>query len=45
MTEVREFTCGNCGSEFSTNCDDDDICCPECEAQKCPNCDFWFGGR
>jgi DNA-directed RNA polymerase subunit RPC12/RpoP len=45
MNGMREFTCGNCGEEFSTNCYDDDIACPECGARKCPECDFWFGGR
>lgn len=44
MATFREFICGNCGETFSTNCDLDDIQCPECEAHRCPHCVKWFGG-
>ena len=40
----RDYTCGKCGETFGTNCDEDDITCPECEAQRCPHCGKWFGG-
>lgn len=39
------IVCGNCTEEFGTNCDDHDITCPECEAQRCPCCGCWFGAE
>jgi len=39
------ITCGSCGDESSTNCDDDDISCGLCEARRCPCCGQWFGGE
>lgn len=40
-----DVTCGKCEEQFTTNCDlTDDICCPECGAHRCPECDCWFGG-
>jgi DNA-directed RNA polymerase subunit RPC12/RpoP len=42
---MREFTCGACGETFGTNCVDEDIMCPECDAQRCPHCGKWFGGE
>jgi DNA-directed RNA polymerase subunit RPC12/RpoP len=41
---MTEYTCGRCGETFSTNCDEDDIRCTECEAHRCPCCGTWFGG-
>lgn len=38
-------TCGSCGKESGTNCDDDDIRCGECDAKRCPDCGGWFGGE
>lgn len=40
-----EVTCGQCGEESRTNCDDDDICCGVCDARRCPCCGKWFGGE
>jgi hypothetical protein len=39
------YTCGQCGETFGTNCDEDDIRCPECGARRCPHCETWFGGE
>jgi len=39
------YVCGNCGEEFGTNCDVDDIQCTECGARRCPACAEWFGGQ
>ena len=36
-----EFTCGQCGEEFSTNCDISDIECPECGSRRCEHCAKW----
>jgi DNA-directed RNA polymerase subunit RPC12/RpoP len=41
---MTEYTCGRCGETFSTNCDEDDIQCTECDAHRCPCCGTWFGG-
>lgn len=44
MTEFREFTCGECNAEFTTNFTDDEVECPECGARRCPHCAAWFSG-
>lgn len=41
---LPEYTCGNCGGTFGTNCTLDDIACTECRAHRCPRCAGWFGG-
>lgn len=44
LPPVPEYTCGSCDETFGTNCDEDDIQCPECGATRCPHCEQWFGG-
>ena len=43
--KMHDYTCGRCGETFSTNCDEDDIQCTDCEARRCPCCGSWFGGE
>lgn len=40
---MRDFTCGECGETFGTNCADNDIQCAVCDAKRCPHCKKWFG--
>lgn len=42
--KLRNFICTSCGELFTTNCTDDDIECPTCDARRCPVCGGWFGG-
>lgn len=41
---LKAYECESCGEEFDSNCDDDDIECPECGARRCPCCLNWYGG-
>ena len=42
MNTMKDYTCGLCGEEFSSNCSPGDIQCTECEARLCPCCGTWF---
>lgn len=37
----RVFTCGDCGTEFGSNCHPGDVTCAECGAALCANCGHW----
>jgi hypothetical protein len=41
--QMRDFTCGECGETFGTNCTEADIQCANCDARRCPHCHEWFG--
>jgi DNA-directed RNA polymerase subunit RPC12/RpoP len=41
---LTEYTCGKCGKQFTTNCLESDIRCPECRASLCEHCGEWTGG-
>jgi transcriptional regulator with XRE-family HTH domain len=45
LPPLPEYTCGQCGETFGTNCDPDDIECTYCEAKRCPHCQTWFGSE
>jgi hypothetical protein len=44
LPPLPQYECGKCGLEFGSNCDEDDIQCPDCDATLCPHCKTWFGG-
>jgi len=37
----RGYTCGRCGAEWTTNCDQRDVQCVECDARLCASCGRW----
>jgi hypothetical protein len=45
LPPLPQYTCGSCGETFGSNCDQDDITCPYCEARRCPHCKRWFGSE
>jgi hypothetical protein len=44
LPPLPQYTCGQCGETFGTNCYPHDIACAYCGAILCPHCGEWFGG-
>jgi hypothetical protein len=38
---MLDYTCGECGGKFGSNCSPGDIECTECEARLCSSCGHW----
>lgn len=38
---MLEYTCGECGEEFGSNCSPGDVSCTNCEARLCSSCGHW----